>query len=245
MQATPLPSDPRIPDGRTVEEANRLRTIVRVLSNTAHDINNVLQIISGSAELLAMKATIGEPERQRIQRVSVQTLRAADLLERLSAYARPGESGRQTVDLGGVVDLALGFREFSFRRARLEVELHRADPPALMISGDRRRLVQLLLNLFLNAEQALAGRSDPKLRIAMARRPGAAVLIVADNGPGLSPALRAAALDRDTVPGLTSELGGVGLWVVGRIASDHGGCLELDEADGGGLRVTLTLPLAG
>lgn len=227
-----------------VEEINRLRIVARVLANAAHDVNNALQIISGSAELLDGRTDLAPPVQRRIEAIGVQATRAAGTMRELSAYARGDERGRRPLDVAEVVATALALRDFTIKRARIAVRVDRSDARPYQAVADRRDLLQILLNLLLNAERALAGREHAELVIALDRRGGELEVAVADNGPGIPDASRARLRDRDWAALVDPNATGVGLWIAARLAERHGGRLEIADGPESGTRVVVTLPAA-
>jgi signal transduction histidine kinase len=229
-------------DADALQEINRLRTVAGTLSNAAHDLNNALQVISGSAELLAMQSELGPPAQRRIQAIAAQTSRAAAALDCVTSYTRPAVAGRQTVDLDALVEVAITLRDFSLHRARIAVTVERAAEEPCRASVDRRLMLQLFLNVLMNAEQALKERRDGSaaIQIRMERQGEACLVSFADNGPGFSAQARARLADPAAVPSLDASLSGTGLWVAARIAARHGG--DLDIGPGPGATVTLRLP---
>jgi len=231
-------------DPDVLQEVNRLCVIGRVVSNTTHDVNNALQVISGSAELLALRREIGPAEQRRIGAITTQTGRAATILDRLVAYARADTAERQVQDLGGLVDLALALRDFSLHRARIAVTFDRVNvTPPCRAALSRPRILQVLLNVTLNAEAALKNRSDGTIQIALTRSGDEWIVLFADNGPGMSAEQRARVSDPEPPP-LTPGLSGIGLWVSRRIVEQHGGRLDLAPGQSSGTVVTLALPCA-
>jgi two-component system C4-dicarboxylate transport sensor histidine kinase DctB len=225
-----------------LQEINRLRLIARVVSSTVHDINNELQVISGSAELLSGRPALGPAEQRRIETIGERTRRVADSLRRLMAYARPAPSDRRAVDLIDLVDIAVSLRTFSLNRAHIAVAVERDAEPTCRASVDGALIIQVLLNLLVNAEAALEKRQGGAIRIRVARSAGECCISVEDNGPGISAAERIRAVDSRGEAQPRPGLGGLGLPVSVRIASLHGGRLDFGEAGGSGAVVTLRLP---
>ena len=102
-------------------EVNRLRLISRIVSNAAHDINNALQVIGGSAEMLGIRSTLGPSEQRRVQAIGTQAERIAATLEGLSSVTRSDDGGRQLLDLTRVAEDAVALTAFSLNRARISV----------------------------------------------------------------------------------------------------------------------------
>lgn len=239
--ASPDPASVAV-DADALQEINRLRSVARILSNAAHDLNNALQVIGGSAELLAMQSELGPPAQRRIQTITAQTGRAASALDSLMSYTRPAPAERQTVDLEALLKAAIALRDFSLHRARISVTIERAAPSPCRASVDRRLMLQVFLNVLLNAEEALKDRRDGSaaIQIRLERQGEACLVSFADNGPGFSTEARARLADRAAVPSLDASLSGIGLSVAARIAAQHGG--RLDFGPGPGASVTLRLP---
>jgi two-component system NtrC family sensor kinase len=229
-------------DADALQEINRLRTVARILSNATHDLNNALQVIGGSAELLAMRTELGPAEQRRIQTITTQTGRAAAALDCLMAYTRPTLAERHKVDLEALLRVAISLRDFSLHRARIQVSVERAAPAPCRASVDRRLILQIFLNVLLNAEEALEERRDGSaaIQIRLERQGETCLTSFTDNGPGFSPQARARLADRAAVPSLDARVSGIGLWVAARIAARHGGGLDVDP--GPAASVTLRLP---
>jgi signal transduction histidine kinase len=223
-----------------LQEFNRLRTVAKVFSNAAHDVNNALQVIGGNAELLALSNELGPAELRRVQAITAQTGRAAAAFARLQSYTRPGDSGRQIADLAGLLAVATELRDFAMRRTGITLTVENATP--CRASVDHRLILQIYLNLLMNAEDALANRPGPAVRIRVERQDGECAVSFIDNGPGVSEAVRAGLADRTALPRLAATLSGLGLWVSSRIADAHGGRLDIADVPGGGASVTLRLP---
>ena len=125
-------------------EVNRLRIVACVVSNAAHDIN-ALQVIGGSAEMLGLRSTLGPAEKRRVQAIASQAERIAATLEGLVHHAvrcrRP-----QMVDLTRLADDAIALRAFSLS---WPASPSRSTVPSAcrVVSADRRRLLQVFLNL--------------------------------------------------------------------------------------------------
>jgi C4-dicarboxylate-specific signal transduction histidine kinase len=144
--------------------------------------------------------------------------------------------------LSGLVreTLPLVRRELADNRVRTTLELDEALPE---VEGNRVQLGQVLVNLLMNACEALAGiDGDRQITIATRLRNGRAELAVRDNGPGLDPEIAARVFE----PFVTTRPDGLGmgLAVCRAIAEAHAGHLRAEAAPGGGMEVTLSLPVA-
>jgi signal transduction histidine kinase len=217
----PVPADPIA--------QNRLVTVARVLSATVHDVNNALQIIGGSAELLENQPALTEAGRRATSRIRAQAARAAELLEELSALAKSGGGGVARVSLRDVVNRALGFRALMIRRAGLTLAFDPVQAPAAIVLGRGGELLQAVINLLLDSEAALQAQQEGAITVQLTEESGAAVLRIDDNGAETAaPAAGGVAMER-----LVPEL----------IARGHGGDLTVSGSSLGNSRV-LRIPLA-
>ena len=223
-------------------EVNRLRIVARVVSNAAHDINNALQVIGASAEILGTRSTLGPAEQRRVQAIASQSERIASTLEGLSSITRSDPGGRQMVDLTRLAGDAVALRAFSLGRARIRVTVERVNGASCVVSADRRRLLQVFLNLLLNVETALAGRPDAAVDIRFERSERDWNVLFVDNGPGIGAEERSRIVDGVAQPALGPGFSGFGLWLSARIAEQHGGRLEVDGAPTTGTSITVRLP---
>ena len=159
------------------------------------------------------------------------------------AFARQKTDARGRVNMRDLTTRAVGLRTFAIGRARLTIAY---DPPksgAVDVEGFANQLLQAVLNLIVNAEQALAGQQGGTIRVELELPEGWVVVRVSDNGPGVDPAMA----DRLFEPFMTTrsrdESSGLGLAVARHIAEQHGGTLTL-EAAGTGACFALRLPAA-
>jgi signal transduction histidine kinase len=212
---------------------NRLSTIARLVAGAAHEVNNALQVIGGSAELLQNRTDLPEPVQKTLSRIRDQAARAASAMVGVVALSRPQpEGGTSLVDMCDVASRAVDLRRYSIGRADLQVQLDLPSMPQL-VNGHRLHLLQAALNLIQNAEQVLASRRAGRIQVQVVDDGGHVVLRVADDGPGVP----AADTERIFLPFVTSsprpESTGLGLPVAREIAAAHRGSLDLETTSHG------------
>ena len=219
---------------------NRLATIARLVAGAAHEVNNALQVIGGSAELLQNRTDLPEPVQKTLSRIRDQAARAASAMTGVVALSRAQPDGATyLVDMCDIATRAVELRRYSIGRADLTVQLDVPSAPQLVV-GHRLHLLQAALNMIQNAEQALAPRRAGRIRVEVVEHGDQIVLRVADDGPGVAPA----DADRIFQPFVTSqprpESTGLGLPVAREIASAHRGSLELEPvATGASFRLSV------
>lgn len=219
---------------------NRMTTVGQVLPSVAHELNNALQVISGLAEMVAARADLPPDVLDKVERMSAQAGRAVAMLRDLVAFARREGAGVALVDVRRTVERVLALRRYQLARARISVSLEGASPGRALVRADGHHVQQILLNLIVNAEHSLAGRSDGRIQIAIEADERWVSVRVSDNGAGLPDGAAA----RVTEPFFSTKGGaGLGLTVSAALAETMGGTLAL-EGTPAGATVSLRLPAA-
>lgn len=217
---------------------NRQSLAVRLLATTVHDVNNILQVMSGAAEVLALDPTPAAVAKRTTSIVG-QSAAATAVLHNLITFVRaesPAQDGARPLALA---QQALAFRQHAVRKLRLTAAAEGDDVECAMA---RHRLQQVLLNLVVNAEQALAGRPHGTLRLTVEGGDDVVRIVVADNGPGLPPARVAAAFAWPPTPGETPGALGLGLQVSRGLVAEAAGTFAIEAPPDGGTAVIVTLP---
>lgn len=217
---------------------NRHSLAVRLLATTVHECNNILQVMSGAAEVLALDPTPAAIAR-RTTSIVEQSAAATAVLHDLVAFVRaeyPARDGARPLVLA---QQALAFRQHAFRTLRLAAAAEGDDVECGMA---RHRLQQVLLNLVVNAEQALSGWPNGTLRLVVYGEEAVVRIIVSDNGPGLPRERQAAAFAWPPAPGETPGALGLGLQVSRGLVIEAGGTFAIAAPPDGGTAVVVTLP---
>ncbi len=226
-----------------LQQLNRLATIARLVAGLAHELNNSLQVISGLVELLSDRADLPPDALVRIQKIGGQADKATGAVRQVLGFSREMTPRRSQFDLGAIVEEAVTVRRYNLGRAAITVSVEIPPGAFLRVSGDDRELTQVLLNLVLNAEEALANQPQRQLRIGVTGRDGRAHVAVSDTGHGVAPEIR----DRIFEPYFTTRDGertlGLGLTVARQLAERQGGALVLADGSPGSTTFVLEVPL--
>jgi len=223
------------------QQAEKLAALGQVVSGVAHEINNPAAIISGFAQTLLLDDLKPE-QRDMLQMMYDEATRIGRITASLLAFARAGGKQRALVDLNDIARRTFALRSYHLSTLNITVALD-LDPGEPKIWADGSELQQLLLNLLINAEQALV-TVDPPRTIAVRSRADErdARLEIADSGPGIPTELRTRIFD----PFFTTKPEGVGtglgLSICYGVARDHGGRIWVESEPGGGARFCVTLP---
>jgi signal transduction histidine kinase len=207
---------------------NRLATVARLLSGAAHEVNNALQVISGTVEVLESRPDVPSATQNALARLRGQSSRAAAALGLVMQFSRAQRDGTAPVNMREVAEESLALRDFSIRRAGLTARIE-ADPAAtFIVSGNRGELQQALLNVLINAEQAVQGTSGT-IAVQLSREEGSVVVRVIDNGPGVAIDPPERAFDAFVTTGDPFDAPGLGLWAARVLLERYGGSLELEK----------------
>ncbi len=239
---TPLPDAPSLRSLRppeadgltddTLEEINRLWTVVRAFSNAAHDVNNALQVVAGSAELLEAR-DLDPAVRRRVEIIRAESAKAAEIINRLLSYARAPRQPAQRLDIWPLVDAAVGMRMASAGRNLIALSVERQDSASIWIAVEGSKALQAILDLLLIAEDRVAGRQRARLVVRVIAEGAVVGVQIASE----SDEVEREALD-DTA-GLQGLMNAAQLWAASRIAAAQGGRVAVE-----GRTLTLYLPAA-
>jgi two-component system NtrC family sensor kinase len=224
-----------------LEHAERLASIGELLSSVAHELANPLTTVLGYAELLLADDAPGMP-REEIERIREEALRCRRIVGNLLDLSRAEAFDRRPLTLAHVLDKVIEFRAYAVQLQSIEIvrEIER-DVPA--IPGDHHRLVQAVLNLLTNAEDAVRERPSGRRVVLRARRTETGAAIdVEDNGPGVPEAIRGYVFEPFFTTKPRGRGTGLGLSLVDATARAHGGSVRVGDAPGGGARFTIELP---
>ena len=220
---------------------DRLAALGHLAAGVAHEIRNPLSTIKGVALYIARRMPRGGREEEAAQRMIDEVERLDRVVSELLDFARPGSFETVQADLGEIIGRALRLAEADIKAKGIAVvQDMEPDFPRVKISPER--LTQALLNLFLNAVQAMDHGGT--LRVAARTLPnGLFSITVADTGSGIPAEIQASIF----TPYFTTKPSGTGLGlaIVYQIAEGHGGRVSVGNAAGQGAEFTLTLPVEG
>jgi two-component system, cell cycle sensor histidine kinase and response regulator CckA len=240
---------------RRLLQAQRLESLSLLAGGIAHQLNNLLMVIMGNANLATTALETEDPLREYLVEIESASQQAARLARQMLAYSGRGGFTVRPVDLNEVVRSACA--AFTERVATgVDVRLELAEA-ALRIAADETQIAQLVLNLMINASEALgsqggevllatcavdAGPSDFERAYTTPDLPAGAYmeLIVADTGEGIAPETA----DHIFEPFFSTRLTGRGLGLPAAlgIVRGHGGAIGIDSIPGQGTRVRVLLP---
>jgi PAS domain S-box-containing protein len=248
-----------ITERRALEErlrqSQKMEAIGRLAGGVAHDFNNILMSIMGSADLLLMDVTRDDPAHGEINEIKESVRRGAALTRQLLAFSRRQATVPKLFELG---DVLAGMETMLRRLMGPEIEFEMVRPPAgTMVRADQAQIEQVVLNLVVNARDAMPEGGRLTVKVVEVELDDAAAIAQADGRPGhyacLSVTDTGTGIDEKTRARLfepfftTKEQGkgtGLGLSIVYGIVKQSGGHISVTSELGRGTTFRIYLPLA-
>ncbi len=222
-----------------VRHGQKLEAIGQLAGGLAHDFNNLLQAILGGLEVLRVRGASHERHDEAVAELESHVRRGAALARQLLLFSQREVTKREPLDLNAVVEHA---NRLLHRVVRENITIRtELAPQPLLITADRGQIEQVIVNLAMNASDAMA--DGGVLTVRSGRGAGDTVwLEVADSGTGIPEEIRARIFEPFFT---TKELGkgtGLGLAVVHGIVTGHGGTIEVSSSPGAGSCFRVSLP---
>jgi PAS domain S-box-containing protein len=229
-----------------VAQSEKLAAMGQMIAGVAHELNNPLTAILAVSDMLREHSEDPGHKRQ-LELLHQQARRAADIVQDLLSFARPPAPRKGRVQIADVLRRALHLHEYSLRRNNVAVDFlpERGIPDVV---GDANQLIQVFLNLVVNAEQAIREvREGGTIRVRMGR--GAAGISsvwasIQDDGPGIPQEILEKIFDPFFTTKRPGRGTGLGLSISMAIVKEHGGEIEVQAVPGGGSVFVVTLPAA-
>ena len=227
---------------RQIIQSERLAAMGQMIGGFAHELNNPLTSILGMAELL-QDGGVSEGARKQVTILQQQARRAAEIVQNLQFFARPPAPGRSQVDLNELVQRILQMQAYPLRKSNITVDfLPETSLPSVEV--DPNQLMQVFLNLMLNAEQAIRETRDKgTIRVRLGRNADSVWVVFQDDGPGIAPENLTHIFDPFFTTKRPGRGTGLGLSICKTVLREHGGNIEVASAPGGGAAFTITLPV--
>lgn len=232
-------------DGTQAAAAEKRDLLERLLARLAHEIRNPLSSLDIHVQLLeedlgTLAPQVRDQLTSRLGIIHGELHRLESIVSHFLRLAGPSELDLEPVELSKIISHVCDLLrpEAAAREIQIQASLTDGLPP---LQADRVRLTQALMNLVINAMQAVErkGQIDVTTKVAE----GTLLLAVRDSGPGI-PADKLASIFE---PYFTTkaEGSGLGLWIAQQIVTAHGGRIQAQNAPTGGAVFTMTLPLSG
>ncbi len=228
-------------------QAEKMAALGQTVSGVAHELNNPLATILSWAERLSQRPSLEDPVRRGLETILSESERAARIVRNLLTFARKRQTTRAMVDVNSVMRETLSLRAYEQRVTNISViDALAAGLPQVFADG--HQVQQVLLNLVINAEQAMLqahGRGILVVRTWHDADHESVILEINDDGPGIPDELQPKIFDPFFT---TKEVGkgtGLGLTVAYAIVQEHGGRIRLESRPEKGASFYVELPVSG
>jgi PAS domain S-box-containing protein len=233
---------------RSVSQLQRMETLGSLAVGLAHDFNNILDTIALNAELGLRRTAEGQDCGSALEQISTATKRAGDLVRRLMRFSRAQGARSQILQINNVIQDVVQILHPLFRKTiSVRTDLW-AELPT--VAADRSQMEQVLINLIVNALDAMPGRGELKLS-TMPGEPGdpdsgpprgSITIIVSDTGPGIPADLQSLIFEPFFTTKPAGEGTGLGLSTVQAIVQQHRGKIAVRSTPGAGTAFIISLP---
>jgi PAS domain S-box-containing protein len=233
-------------------QAEKLSSIGLLAAGVAHEVNTPLAVISSYTQMLAKQMRPMMEQNARLapvlEKITQQTFRASEIVNGLLNFSRTGSTEFALVDLNRLLHDTLTLLDHQFKTGQIRVETE-LDPDLPRIHGNEGKLQQVVLNVLLNARDAMHGSTDARIRITTEQTAGHVSIVVQDFGAGIEPEHLHRIFDpfftTKTKPRKGEHKGtGLGLAVSYGIMQEHGGKMQVQSEVGAGTIFRLDFPLA-
>ena len=224
-----------------LRQSEKLVALGELVAGVAHEVNNPLTGISAFAQLL-QEERLTPDQLEAAQMIKREADRAVSVIRDLLTFARKTGPRSVPIDMNALIEQTMRLRTYGLRTAGIEMRQELA-PSLPRVRGDDRQLQQVLLNLVVNAEHALAKcpRRVITLRTSVAAR--RVIVEVSDTGQGMSVEVQKRIFEPFFTTKPEGSGTGLGLSVSFGIVQTHGGMLTVHSAPGAGATFRLTLPV--
>ena len=237
-------------------QLQKMETVGQLASGVAHDFNNILGAVLANISYLKSldgQQGLGHGEVQdTFDDIETATRRAVELTRQLLTFSRNNGADARSVDISGLMGETLRLVTSTFGP---EVEFKSDIKPGFHVLGDRSQLHQVLINLLINAADAMSGKGMVKVRVTQLQRdeldnssqsfltPGKYVVVsIKDHGPGIAPQICGKIFEPFFTTKKRGKGTGLGLAIVYNIVKKHGGHVTVDSQEGSGATFKIYLP---
>lgn len=225
-------------------QSAKLASLGQLVSGVAHEINNPLTAILGFTEVVLGRPGIDAATLPPLRTIREEALRLKNVVANLSTFARRAPHRTQRLDVRTIIDRLVELREYHLRADNITLHVTRP-PDSVWITADPDQLLQVLLNLLLNSEQAIRDARDRGDIWIDCRVDGArASLTIRDNGTGMTPHVQERIFEPFFTTKPPGKGTGLGLAISHGIVQQHNGKIFVETKMGEGTVVRIELPVS-
>jgi len=222
-------------------QSAKMAAVGTLSAGLAHEVKNPLSAVLGYAQLSMRKLDQPEALKKNLGIIEHETRRCNEIISNLMQFSRQEKGELSRTSVNEVIKKAIQIvdHQLSLKNIRIESDLAENIAP---ISGNANQLQQVLMNLMINAQQAI-GDEGGTVSLATLCHGGSVIITVSDTGPGVDDDVAAKIFEPFFTTKPAGQGTGLGLSVTYGIIQDHGGDILVTRADGGGAKFVITLPV--
>ena len=222
-------------------QSEKMAAVGTLSAGLAHEVKNPLSAVLGYAQLSKRKLTNPNALKGYLDTIELETRRCSDIIGNLMQFSRLEKGEHSQIFVNDVItkSAAIVDHQLSLKNVHISCELGENIPA---ISGNANQLQQVLMNLMINAQQAI-GDGGGKVRIVSFDNGESVMITVLDTGPGIDEDMAAKIFEPFFTTKPAGEGTGLGLSVTYGIIQDHGGDISVARAENGGAKFVIKLPL--
>ena len=225
-------------------QAAKLAAVGELVAGVAHELNNPLAVISGYCELILLDQDVDETTKESVKLVHEQSGRCSRIVKNLLSFAHPSTDEKGEMSINASVEMVLQLRRHQLNLSNIELDVD-LEPDLAPSIADTQQIEQVILNLVVNAEQAMtAARGGGKLKIRTKQEDNRVLIQVSDDGPGIPSENLRRIFDPFFTTKAVGKGTGLGLSLCHSIIQDHGGHISVESGPVGGTTFTVEMPTA-
>ncbi|WP_028322336.1 ATP-binding protein [Desulfatiglans anilini] len=231
----------RVEIERRVREAEALARIGHLTTSLAHEIRNPLSSVKMSVQMILKNTGFGATDQRRLEILAQQISRLEAIVGDMLDLAKPLRLASAPASIIDAIEMSLEVLEAKLNEKRIHVR-KRFGKALPLLAVDREKMEQAIINLLLNAVEAVEAEGRIQLAVRLLRKENAVEVAICDNGPGVSPEDLPYLFD----PFFSKKTKGTGLGLANtkRIVEAHGASIHASPAQGGGLCFFMVFPIS-
>ena len=222
---------------------DKLSSLGTLTSGVAHEINNPLTGIIGYTEMLLMKDANGTTKKY-LQNVYDSAIRCKRIVENMLTFARQTPAQKSIEKINDIIDKTIELHEYWLKSTNIEIVRSYGDAPS--VSVDHQQIQQVILNLLINAEHAIAETGKPgriEFRTSFDRQSKHTLIEISDNGKGIPEEVLPKIFDPFFTTKPVNKGTGLGLSIAHGIIAEQGGAIEAKSVRGKGTSFIIRIPM--
>ena len=222
-------------------QSEKMAAVGTLSAGLAHEVKNPLSAVLGYTQLSKRKLDQPEALKQHLDTIETETRRCNEIIGNLMQFSRQEKGEHSPISVNEVVEksIAIVNHQLALTDVKIESELADSLPDTL---GNANQLQQVLMNLMINAQQAM-GKDGGTVDLATLVERDSVLITVSDTGPGIEADIATKIFEPFFTTKPAGQGTGLGLSVTYGIIKDHGGDISVERAEGGGAKFVISLPL--